>query len=364
MTDIRELLENDVDDLPPSRVDPRRALERARAIRRRRRLAGAGTAAAVAAVAVVAGALWGGAVLPGRHAVAAGSPPASPDPAASTPAAVAPAHFDPLVGRVALGWLPGHLTGRMTEFTRAEQDVFYGEVGAGRGSAGLTVMFLAAGQRFNDSVGSAGLSPGATPVATAPVHGAKAYCLVGGDEAGSPPATCSALRWQYAPGAWAVVSYHSADKAVTDQQTAAIVRRVAENASLTAHDPVRMPFRLTGAASRLTPVRSLVDDGSPGSTELELSSQPDRWSMWNSDTAGAVDIGLELQARPTDQLENNPINNTVDGHPACVRSGSLVLYDLSGASAWFQSDDPTATYHQTQLVPHPTDRTTWVSPTG
>lgn len=352
MTDIRELLERDVEDLPPSRVDPYQAVARAHRIRRRRRWAGAGSAAAALVAALVGGLL--GAGRPGPAV-----PPAGPP---------APARFDPLTSRIALGWTPAHLTHRTTEITRTEQDVFYGEGDAPSGSAGLAVRFLTAGARYDD-LGQVGLSPGATPRAAAPVRGRPAYCLVGGNETTIVGAgACTGLRWQYAPGAWAQVSYHSADPAVTAAQAGRIVRRVAEHATLSAHDPVRVPFRLTGPAARLTVLRSLVDTGSPASAELQLTSQPDRWSATSPDNSGGVDVLVEPPGRPADLLSRNPVNTTVDGHPASAQpgQGSLTVYDVDGAAVWIASTstDLTATYHQVQVVPRPADPTTWTSPTG
>lgn len=361
MTDIRELLERDVDDLPPSRVDPRRALDRAHRIRARRRLAGAGTVASVLLVAIAAGALWRGGLLI-RPGLSVGAGPTS---TAATRPGAAPARFDPMVSTIALGWLPTHLTHRTTEITATEQDVFYGEGSASKGTAGLAVMFLPAGQQFED-MGAVGLSPGATPVATAPVRGSSAYCLVGGNETlAAGGSQCSALRWRYADGGWAQVSYHSADRSVTAAQTAAIVRRVAENATLTANDPVRVPFRLTGAAAGLTVMSSLVDSGSPGSAELQLTSQPGAWHWFSPVNSGGVDISVELPGRPADLLSKNPINSTVDGHPASDESDSLTVYDVNGASVWLGGNgDLAATYHQVHVVANPANPGTWVSPTG
>jgi hypothetical protein len=339
VTDIRALLERDAEDLPPSRVDPYRALVRARRIRRRRRWAGAGSAAAVLVAALVGGLLWAGR-------------PGPPVPAA-------PARFDPLTSRIALGWTPAHLTHRTTEITRTEQDLFYREGDAPAGTAGLAVRFLAAGQPHGD-LGQVGLSPGATPRAAAPVRGRPAYCLVGGNGTTIVGAgACTGLRWEYAPGAWAQVSYHSADPAVTAAQASRIVRRVAEHATLSAHDAVRVPFRLTGAAAGLTVTRSLVDTGSPASAELQLTGP--------GNPAG-VDLLVEVPGRPADLLGDNPVNTTVDGHPASAQPGraTLTVYDVSGAAVRVSSGgtDLTATYHQVQVVPRPADPATWTSPTG
>jgi hypothetical protein len=221
---------------------------------------------------------------------------------------------------------------------------------------------LAKGKEFGEE--GANRLPGNTERPAAPVNGRPAFCLVHP----TAPGSCDALVWEYAPGAWARVLY---DGALTNPAaSAALVRRVAESVSLSAAEPVRLPFRLTGKTARLRPVRVLtsqsVDGRQPWSVNVLLSDRPREWR-----TLGDEAVTLDVDQLPASggRLPHDPApNTTIDGHPARIEGKPLpdvlFVWGVRGTHVFVNTQreglDPRTVYRDTQLVSNPNDLASWV----
>lgn len=372
--DVRAVLDRTVPTMPPSRVDPARAIRDARQ-RRRRTLA---VTAAALAVPVV--------VLAGAVAVTRGATPTTPAavppalPATSGPATApglpgtAPPSFDPLLATLAVGWHPPEFaaTTRLTE--RHRQGLAFGPrhraVPDGQpapADQGLYVAVLAAGGRFGDGERSYGMDGGDEPLRqpTAAVRGRPAYCL---------SASCAALRWEYAPGTWAWVSYDGPG------DPGRVARRVAESVSLGAREPVRMPFRLTGATAGLE------------LTGTSVSTNPANWTgSYGEHWSASVTLDRPGAARP-DPDDYQPHGLTIDVLDRTAAEGPLpngkdqaANTEIDGGPAWVGADGKQlvrwgvrdtrlsvvvwdgpwtarAVNDDLRLVERPTDVATWVRP--
>jgi hypothetical protein len=375
---------NTIDELraalnyPPSQAAPDTAAIIARGRRQRvarRAVLGTGLAAVatIAAVATVA------ATSPTGHAPRGqDSPGAVPNPilvAANTSTAAAPTRFDPLVRTLHVGWLPGGLKDQQAEVTTWSQS--YGAkdeayVNGGR-DIGLVVDVLAKGRPVGDfSNGALGLPLDAVPHATEPINGRPAECL----SDPSVPGSCAALRWQYAPGAWARVSY-AGSAGQSAAAAAAVARKVAESVSLTSGEPVRMPFTISGKIGSMHPARTLVDIYENGATGLN----GERWfasielvenekDLQGSDTLRRS-VLVEVIQRPSDpsgriERDDKP-NTTVDGYPAWLRpdGGALVVWGVhkTRADVEYQNrpGNAKAAYTDVHVLPKPDDPAAWVS---
>ncbi len=393
---------NTVDDLraalnyPSSPPTPDAAAIIARGRRRRtaRRASFAGGLAAAAAIAVgvatvapgtdtlptppSAGGLQdiGGGV-PDPVLVAANRSLASAAPSPGGPA-VAPTRFDPLMRTLHVGWIPPGIVDQQADTG------IWGQSYGGRDrtytnggepphlDAGLAVTVLAKGRPVTElPEHGLGLPPvGVTLRPTEPVHGRPAECL--GDPA--VPGSCSGIRWQYAPGAWAQVSY-SGSAGRTPAQATVVARRVAESVSLSAAEPVRLPFRLEG---RLATLRT-------GATSVSLHPERpgdfgERWdaSIYLVDDEKemakphlerrVVAVGaMQKYKDPSGRIPRDPRPNTrADGHPAHLLpgGGSLVVWGVNRSRVFVEftnhPGDARAAYDDLRLLPEPDDPADWV----
>jgi hypothetical protein len=346
--DVQTLLEESLPPLPPSTVDPARAVTAARAIRRRRR----GLATAAAALAVLAAVPLAFGELPLRSTA---------DQSAADPAKPA-GRFDPLVRNLHLGWTPPSLVSRQWETTPRRQS-FYGSERGKQDDDGLRVEFLAQGdelvvkgQPVDDE-----LIPVARP--TAPVNGRPAWCLVVPGATG----TCHDLKWEYAPDAWARVSYTG--PLATDEATAtALVRRVAEAATFTANTPVRLPFELAGQTRRLHVLRALLleppgTSKDPWMASLVLSTDEDSRDASAGSYVDVVGIAGHLAVDPGQ-------NTVLDGKPARKSDTGLIAWNVRGTRVSVSLGDaerkagwrPESVYRDLRLVANPADVASWVVP--
>jgi hypothetical protein len=304
---------------------------------------------------------------------------AAPDPvlvaalARFDPPVEAPSRFDPLVRTLHVGWIPPGLGSQSAgtspwEQTYAGFDRTYVNGGP---DVGLVVTILARGRPLGDlSDGALGLPLDAVARPTDPIHGRPAECL------SDPlvPGSCSALRWRYAPDAWARVSY-AGTAGPTPAEAAAVARRVAESVSLTGGDPVRMPFAIEGRLASMrvgTTHVSVSERASPGLDD-------ERWSasVYLVDDyedlrrfAGARALGIGVRSAfgdPSGRIgrDGRP-NTTVDGHPAHLGDDgrSLVIWGVNRTRVSVDFIDrpgrALVAYRDVRLVETPNDPTDWI----
>ncbi|GAA1867482.1 hypothetical protein [Asanoa iriomotensis] len=349
---------------PAASPDVGAIIARGRRRRRARRYAAAGGVAAVVAALVAVNPLDTG---PGVHPDIElnGSPP---DPvlvaAMTTDASDAPERFDPLVRTLHVGWVPAGLKDEQAEIGTTEQSFAGFDVGWADGGTdlGLVVTVLARGRPVTDFAGGAlGLPMDAKERSTDDVNGRPAVCLTDPAVRGS----CSALRWEYAPGAWARVSY-AGSSGRTPAAAAAVARKVAESVRLTAGEPIRLPFTLTGATAELYPARSLVRvsaDGKLWGADLclvDTAAEADR----PSGERRQLVVGVDKNADPGSRLGRDDAPNTiVDGHDARRSATSLVVWNVSGTRVFseFQNldGDPAAAYDDLDVLADPADPARW-----
>jgi hypothetical protein len=357
---IRALLdEASAGPRPSPGIDLAAAVRRAESIRRRRRgVAVAASTLAVAAAVAAPVALRS----PAAPRPTATSAPTSP-PAAGTPSGPArisaPTEFDPLIRRVRIGWLPSGLLDQQWELRRTGQQ--YAGRAPGRDN-GLLLTVLARGQRFDPAEHGIGLPEQPREAPAEPIGGRPAFCI---GEAGQP-GSCEALRWEYAPGAYARVSY-AGPLATSPASTAALLRRVAQSVTLVAGEPVRLPFQVDLAGTGLRPTSTLVTiagTGRPWSASLELSATPQPNPY---DFHGVL---VEMLSTPGRTDKDGPANTTVDGHSATLGQNgderSLAVYNVRGSRLLIDvttpGKDPLALYPAVHPVAQPADPTGWAPP--
>lgn len=360
--DIRALLdEASSGPRPAPTIDVAAAVRQAESIRRRRRVAAVLTSTIAVAVAV---AVPVAPTSPHSRARAVRTAPATTPSGPATGAAVsAPDRFDPLVRQVRLGWLPGTLLNGQWELTATGQQFGGFEPGTDQG---LLVDVLARGQRFGDHDHGLGLPDQPRERPAQPVAGRPAVCIGEAAQAGS----CSALRWEYAPGAYARVSY--AGRLGTDTAaTVQVLRRVAESVTLITGDRVRLPFQVDLAGTGLHPTSTLVDirnsgtgrNGERWSASLELSAGP------QNDSYGFHGVIVEMLSVPGPIDRDRPANTTVDAHSATLGHNgdetSLAIYDVHGSRLLIDvttpGRDPLALYPAVHPAEHPADPAGWTS---
>jgi hypothetical protein len=377
--DLREALHYAAASAPP---DPGAIIARARRQRATRRTIVATSTAAVLGVAVALIAARPPSLTPAPYTTDAGPPSlagAAPDPAlvaaaSSVDAAIeAPTKFDPLTRTLHLGWIPSGLREQTASTSTTEQ--MYGAKDEtwrdGGGDRGLVVTVLARGRPLSDfTSGALGLPMDAVARPTDPVNGHRAWCL------SDPrvPGSCPALRWQYAEGAWARVSY-AGSAGPTPERAAAVARRVAESMSLSAGEPVRMPFRIDGPLARMRVAGTTVHVQKPGTT----GRLGERWSASldlvdrDSDLTGGdgpryLDIGaLFKQGDPSGRIErDNPPNTTVAGHPAWLQADgrALVVWGVSDTRTSVEYTNRPGSardaFGHVRLLRHPDDPADWI----
>lgn len=292
--------------------------------------------------------------------------------AAPGPPTEAPEQFDPLMRTLHVGWIPeGLANGTLSIEPRLQTYSAFNQLSGADGSTfGLELSVLARGRPVEDlPLGAAGIPmSGAVETPTDPIDGQPAVCL---SDAGSP-GTCRVIRWLYAPDAWGRVAYRgtSADTAV---EVTAIVRRIAESVSLTAGEPLRLPFGLDGSLATMRVAQTIVaiyNAGTPGqewSAVAQLtggSAEPAAAEPGNSTVLvtanhAANDLGADKQESP---------NTTVDGHPARLErdgnSGRIVVWGANRTRMTVElinrPDDPLAMYRQLRLPAGYDDPANWL----
>ncbi|GIF80609.1 hypothetical protein [Catellatospora bangladeshensis] len=173
-----------------------------------RRIAAAGVlVAAVAFGAVRAGTVAGtpatGAAAPEtRWSAAAVEPPVPATPFTTTPPTAAPASFDPVVRFARFGWLPGGMVPRTTIVQAGPHGAYAMEAGLPKSSIGARVLVTFFPQGVPPHR-DCSLAAGAMPRSVEPAAAAPAVAPA---VRGRPATwTDGALRWEYAPGAWAEI---------------------------------------------------------------------------------------------------------------------------------------------------------------
>lgn len=345
-------------------------MARGRRQRARRQAVGIGaTVTAVAAVvALAAGALTAGppGLRPAPELLAAlpGGPPPPVLVSSGAPRAEAPERFDPLTRTLKLGWVPEGLDGGGVTIGPRKQTygAFDDAYVNGGPDIGLVVIVLARGQSVEEFPdGALGLPREREGRRTDPVNGGTAECL---SDIRVPEGTCSALRWEYAPDAWAQVSY-AGSAGPTSEAAAAVARRVAESLSLTAAEPVRLPFTLTGRLAGLRPVSTsiaLADDVDPISGT--------RWdatvdlAVAGADDQPVVSVGASLEpGDPSGRLDDKdgPPTMTLDGHEARLSEDSLLVWGVQGTRLWIWGRSVSVqSYDDVEMLDDPTDPMGWV----
>lgn len=366
--DVHRLLDRAATDLPPSTVNMSVVL---RAGRRRRRIVRLAVClSAVLVPSVVAVCVMAGVPAVGRGAsevmvvsrsgsAVGGAPVVDPVSVAEqevrtdrSSALVVRRVFDPLSRTLRLGWLPRGILEERWEITPLQQR-FTGFESGGR-THGVVVTVLAPGRQFPADGAVLGMARWSVRVA-APVGGGSAVCLTAPGEDGA----CPVLRWRYDEDTWMSVSY-TTRRNTSRAQVAALVRRVAEAASLGPVDLVRLPFWVGGETATYTVLRTSVrllrgrhgtpaprgwvaevvlDDGldartsaEPGGTsrERDASGEPgDDPRPETLATGGAGDsrVTIRVGAATTSRVggEGAPVGS-IGGRPAWIApDGSRVL---------------------------------------
>lgn len=280
----------------------------------------------------------------------------------------APEQFDPLLRTLSLGWIPAGMAGQQAEITPWYQTFSVGDPAWVNGGPdlGLSVTLLAKGRPLSDLLGGApGLPSEPVVVPTDPINGGEAECLTDP----SIPGSCSAIRWRYAPDAWARVNF--AGSAVnTPEEAAAVARRVAESVVLTEGEPVRIPFALNGDLAELAAARTIVSvepsAGRAWSASIELVPsgtvvQPQFGPQEQSLVIGAShDPGDPSGRIPRDDAPNT----TVGGIPGWLSAngGALIVWGVSAARVFVEDTiggDALAAYANVALLPDPSDPAGW-----
>ncbi|MEV0271773.1 hypothetical protein AB0H43_23585 [Hamadaea sp. NPDC050747] len=305
--------------------------------------------------------------------VAGGAPNPVLVAAISSTTTEAPVRFDPLSRTLNVGWIPAGLGGQHADITPWQQ-TFSGHDSAyvnGGPDIGLVVTVLAKKRPISDFYdGALGLPPAAVAKPTEPVNGGAAECLTDPQVLGS----CSAIRWQYAPDAWARVSY-AGSAGATPAQAAAVARRVAESVTLTKDQAVRMPFTLTGKLAGMTVTRTSTQiystpgfHGEAWSASVQLV--PTGTVVKPGENLDPISLSVDVMFVPGDpsgrikDRDGEP-NTTVNGHPAwrSADGAAVIVFGASDtrSAVWYPDDhgDATAAYADVALLAHPADPAGW-----
>ncbi len=309
---------------PPSTVDISRAAANGRrTVRLHRVLTGGSAALAVAAVVgILSVVISGGAgVAPGPAPV--GSASESPAPPDRPMPEAAPTAFDPMVRYAELGWVPEGATD--IGFTAARDwlslDVMYPVNGKDPGYVSVVIVTAGHGvdpARYSDfAVPVASMPPG---LETQPVNDRPAWLS---NELGE----AHVLRWEYAPGAWAVVVVRN----VEDMKD--VARQVATKVRFGVDTPVRLPWHTTALPASF-PVRHVQvhqsTDGAHWSATVQYGQERTTYGDWPLNITA-----MKSDAETGDGAVIGDPNTTVDGHPARTANGldggtGLQLYNVNG----------------------------------
>jgi hypothetical protein len=318
---------------PPSSVDLEAAMAVGRRTLQRRRAVAAG-AAALALVAVLGVSV---AVVAGRTASEPGPASNTAVPAPTMPTS-APAIFDPAQQYAEPGWLPDG--GSRTE------------VATGRDWLAVMVSYPDA-TPAGVPLGPSYYGPGITLMLTTTGHGIEAAGSVGTVvdvaqmTAGAPapavngrPAqwltqpSMAVLRWEYAPGAWALVNVTSGLPGLDSRQVA---QRVASQVRYDLNRPILLPFATAAVASALPPLAqtSVVRSVSGWSVQVGYGVDPTADVAWPRRVeGGGWPLSIWLDDYPG--VSGQPVagaNTMVDGRPARVVTNAEGLSQLRLATA-------------------------------
>lgn len=337
------------DPLPPSGVDVAGAV---RAGRRHRRVRTAGVACVVALVLTVGGFAVPAWLAPGGSSTAqpgatpeptlGPEPPPCPSPipllaAATAEDGTAPAEFDVLRRWVNVDALSDlHLEAfdtarywqRVTLFDASER--FYVEV----------VVYAGDGEpAFGPPSGAPEpLASGQTAEPADPVGDRPASWLPG--RQGVYQYDAVRLSWQWADGGWAYVAVadtgQQVGQAPSPQAVAALrtrARHVAQSLTIGRGAPVTMPFTASGAldCDRLTRTslyRGTHVNGTPFSRTTLTFSRVDNTDPLLFPSDQVATVTANSVATPADKPGS--ATQQVDGHPAAVDDGTIVLYGVDG----------------------------------
>jgi len=250
-TQVRTMLGELADtEAPAARIDLGRAISRGRRRRRWRRAAAGGSTLAVAAVA--------GAVVtllavpgPGPAVTPNGGATSGASSAHGTGLVAAPKRFDPLKPYASFGWLPAGYTagGISLQPTAGTQSI---QLNAGAASSANAAIFLTV--TVADACTESG--PRSLPVlhcrydgsSSGPIRAASAAPPVNGRMAfwAQDQAKSGMLIWEYAPGAWSILSSPSMRSATPPAGLRTMLARVAANVRYGDRTPIRFPFSITG----------------------------------------------------------------------------------------------------------------------
>jgi hypothetical protein len=313
---------------PPTTVDIARA---AATGRRRVQLRRVAVSAALVTVVVLLGV---GTYVGGTTALPAPPAPAAPTSAPPRPMpTAAPAAFDPLVQYAAFGWVPpgAQITDTSTSHHWMSVALRYAGAPAPEGSTAtsqpdpgsVTLVVTAAGYGLNleNTIDPAVLPDAMRGGAAAePVNGRRAETLMA---YGYRPA----LRWEYAPGAWAAVLV--AD--LPGQDPLETAHRVAADVRFDDAVPVTLPFRAAAPSAPLYP------------SVVHVSRAGEHWGVqvdYGDGQVHAQDPPLTILAvASTRETGDGAVigdpTTTVDGHPArtapLLDGGSaLQLFNVNG----------------------------------
>jgi hypothetical protein len=350
--DLRTLL-----DYPdqPAVPDVAAIIARGRRARTRRTVAMTSAVAAAVVAVVVA---------------AVASVPSGPSSLASAPRMFeAPDRFDPLVHTLHVGWLPEGLDGSAYRSVEPTSQTYSAgdDSGVQNGpDVGLVVTVLARGVGVEEILnGAPGLPRFPETRPAEPVNGGRAECI---SEPTVPGGTCTALRWEYAPDAWAQVSY-AGSAGPTPAAAAAVTRRVAESVSLVVGDPVRLPFTLSGGLAarevRGTGVAipgDLTADEDPWEVSLDLA--PDAPTDPEARDVRVLVAWTPGGGTPGSDKYGEP-NTVVDGHQARLDRDQwgnfLMVWGVNGTTVTIiDAPDPLAAYAELGLLDEPADPAGWV----
>jgi hypothetical protein len=278
---------------PPSGVDIARAVASGRRRVQVRRLASA-TAAVVVALALVA-----------TFAVFRGFGRGEQLPPAQT-------RLDPTMQIARMDWLP---EGAVWQYLTVDRDLFVSGtyfqgmgVESATGLAQIALIVAAPGKgidplRFGDYLVDVRNMPAGEPAD--PVRAQPARWVADGGQR-------TALRWQYAPGAWAAVLVEYAQSVTLDVRE--VAARVAENSHFGLGTPVPLPVQVTG----LPPGLELT------SVDVRLEGGENYYVMlgFGDGTNSAHDWPLTILAlREDGRTQTAQPNTTVGGHPARLTTG-------------------------------------------
>ncbi|HEX6359808.1 hypothetical protein [Actinophytocola sp.] len=322
----------DEDPLPPSRVDIDQAV---RIGRRRVRVRWSGAAVIVVVVAVLVPVLG----LPGNGGSSVG-PATQPELAIDYP------EFDPMRRVVEVGDVRGV---EPFSYTTARQ---WQRVNLQIGKSGFaTLTVYAPGREATDAEG---IMQPETGTPGQPVGGRASYWLSRGSN--------EVLAWQWAAGAWAFINLQSADDgSEPDRDTMRAIAqavqvhdKAGEQVAMPFTVPLPAPYQLIGTTTQLRSAGDpFVRTGLLFATEDP--ADPDR-------QYSGVSVHVENGSK---MAMHAGANQNVDGHPAMVADQEVIIFDAADDFAvdveGTGEADLLPIARGVQLVPAPSDRSTWVT---